>query len=265
MPEGDTVHRIARILGRELTGRTLDGLELHDRGPVRELEGRRIEAVEARGKHTLVHIEGDWTLRVHLGMHGKWRRQHAREARPGRLTVAIVSGDTAWVCAGAYRAELLRTRSLRANPRLARLGPDLLAEPAPIEEALARALLPAHAHREIGDLLLDQRVASGIGNIYKSEVLFERRVHPRTRVEDLGPDGLRRILEDAARLLRLDLLTRGPTPVPIRRRETPSARRLWVYGRAGRPCLDCGTPIERFLQGDAGRITYFCPRCQPAP
>jgi len=218
--------------------------------------------VEARGKHTLLHIEGGWTLRVHLGMHGKWRRQHAREARPGRTTAAIVAGETAWVCSGAYRAELVRTPALRTH---ARLGPDLLAEPAPIEEALARALLPAHADREIADLLLDQRVASGIGNIYKSEVLFERRVHPRTRVRDLGPDGLRRVLAEAARLLRLDLLTRGPTPVPIRRRPTPSARRLWVYGRAGRPCLDCGTPIVRFLQGEIGRSTYFCPGCQPAP
>ena len=64
-------------------------------------------------------------------------------------------------------------------------------------------------------------------------------------------------------MLRLNLLVRGRRTVPIRRRETPTLKRFWVYMRNGKPCLDCGTPIERFLQGDMGRSTYFCPRCQP--
>lgn len=263
MPEGDTVHRIARILGAELPGRTLDGLELRDLGPIGELAGRRIEAVEAAGKHMLMHLEGDWTLRVHLGMHGRWRRQHVREARPREPTAVITTGETAYVCDRAYRAELLRTRSLRAHARLARLGPDLLHDPPLIEDCVRRACGSAHADREIGDLLLDQRVASGIGNVYKSEVLFERRIHPRTRVGDLDEDALRSLFEEAARLLRLNLLTRGRTVTPIRRRARPAATRLWVYGRDGRPCFDCGAPIERFLQGDTGRSTFFCGRCQP--
>jgi endonuclease-8 len=263
MPEGDTVHRVTRILARELSGRVLDALELHDRGPVPELSGRRIEAVEARGKHMLVHIEGGWTLRVHLGMHGRWRRQHALEARPRQTTVVITSGRTTYACARAYRAELLRTRHLRAHARLARLGPDLLADPPAIGDAVARARLPANAEREIADLLLDQRVAAGIGNIYKSEVLFERRIHPRTLVRALGPESLRALYAEAAHLLRLSLLTRGRSPAPVRRRSRPTGTRLWVYGRAGKPCLDCGTPVVWFRQGDMGRSTWFCPGCQP--
>ena len=262
MPEGDTVHRIARVLGAELTGRPLDRLELHDRGPVPELTGRTVEAVEARGKHMLVHLQGGWSLRVHLGMNGRWRRKHVREPRPREPTVVLLAGEAAYYCEGAYRAELVRTSTLRSHPRLARLGPDLLADPPGIDAAVARAIIPAYAGREIGDLLLDQRVAAGIGNVYKSEVLFESRIHPRTRVGDLDAETLRGVFEKAAQLMRLNLLTRRRTAVPLRRRPRPSSQRLWVYGRAGRPCLDCGTRIERFLQGDMARSTYFCPTCQ---
>ena len=254
MPEGDNVLQVARVLGRELPGRTLDFVEIQDLGPVAELAGRRVQAVEPRGKQMLVHLEGGWSLRVHLGMHGRWARRHVRERRPQDPTLVLVLGDTAWICWRAYRAEAIRAAALRTHPRLARLGPDLLAEPAPVAEAAARALIPGYANREIGDLVMDQRVAAGIGNIYKSEVLFECRVHPCTRVHRLGPTGVEEVYEKAAVMLRLNLLIRGNRKgVPIRRRETPTLERLWVYRRKGKPCLDCGTPIERCVQGDAGR------------
>jgi endonuclease-8 len=264
MPEGDTVHRIARVLGAELPGQTVVSLELHDRGAVPELAGRVVEGVAAVGKHLLVKFAGDWTLRVHLGMHGRWLRRHPGEARPRRWTVVITTGDVAYVCEGSYRAELLRTSALRAHPRLARLGPDLLADPPDIPAMVQRARLPAYAAREIGDAVLDQRIAAGIGNVYKSEVLFECRIHPRTKLRDLTDAQLTQIFETAARLMRLNLLTRRRTSVPLRRRDQPSSQRFWVYMRNGKPCLDCRTPIERFLQGDMARSTYFCPTCQPA-
>ncbi|MBN1630957.1 MAG: Fpg/Nei family DNA glycosylase [Thermoleophilia bacterium] len=262
MPEGDTVHRVARVLSAELTGQTLSEIKLHDRGEVPELVGCTIESVEAAGKHLLVNFSGDWTLRVHLGMHGRWLRKHVREPRPKDWTVIITTGEVAYVCRRSYRAELVRTSALHAHPRLARLGPDLLADPPLIDEMVRRARLPGHAEREMGDVLLDQRVASGIGNVYKSEVLFEVRVHPRTKVRELSDAQLTRIFETAAALMRPNLLTRRRTTVPLPRRGQPSSERLWVYGRAGKPCLECGTPIERFGQGDMARTTYFCPRCQ---
>jgi endonuclease VIII len=269
MPEGDNVLQVARMLARELPGRTLDLVRTSDLGDLPDLAGRRVESVQPLGKQMFVHLEGGWTLRVHLGMHGTWTRLHARERLPRSPTLVLVSGDAAWVCSRAYRAEAIPTAALRTHPRLARLGPDLLAEPAPIEDAVRRALVPAYANREIGDLVMDQRVAAGIGNIYKSETLFECRVHPRARVHQLGEEGVRRVYEKAAELMRLNLLIRGKgargNRVPVRRRATPTTRRLWVYMRKGRPCFDCGAPIERFVQGDAGRSTYFCPKCQAEP
>lgn len=266
MPEGDTVHRIAEVLGREVAGRTLSRLELRGQGEIGDLAGDVIEAVEALGKHMLVRFSGGWTLRVHLGMKGKWRRVHVRQRRPRGSTAVLEVGDTLYICHGAYRAELLRTAQARHHPKLARLGPDLLAEPPDLDSAVRRALQPAYGRREIGDLIMDQRVAAGVGNVYKSEVLFERRLHPRTPVGVLDRDALQALFATAAELMRRNLGTRRRTHVPLERRPTPSSERLWVYGRKGEPCLDCGTPIQRFLQGEMARSTYFCPRCQaPGP
>lgn len=264
MPEGDTVHRNARVLNRELQGRVLDRLFVRDRGDVDELAGRTVNQIVARGKHLLIHIDGGWVLRIHLGMKGSWLRRHVKERMPPNVTAALISNDIAWICDGAFTAELLREDALRRHPRVGRLGPDLLAEPPDIAEAARRARTPAYAQREIGDVLMDQRVAAGIGNVYKSEVLFECRVHPRTRMHELSDEQVRGLYEKAAALMRLNLLTRRRTSVPLRRRPTPSSQRLWVYGRKGKPCLDCGTTIERFMQGDMNRSTYICPACQAA-
>lgn len=265
MPEGDTVRRIARVLGCELTGKNITKLALQDRGDIGELAGRRIDKIEARGKHMLVRFDVPWVLRVHLGMKGRWRRLHVSQRAPRHPAVRIEAGEAAYVCEGAYKAELIRAAALRTHARLARLGPDLLSEPPDIDEAVRRAKQPGCASREIGDLVMDQRVAAGIGNIYKSEVLFECRVHPRTLLREMNADDVRAIYEKAAALMRLNLLTRRRTLVPLRRRARPSSQRFWVYMRAGKPCLDCGTPVERFLQGDMGRSTYFCPHCQRGP
>ncbi len=263
MPEGDNVLRAATVLGRELTGRVIDKLRLHDRGDVVELAGKKIEKVEARGKHMLVSFDAPWVLRVHLGMNGRWRRLHVREKASVPATVRIESGEAAYVCLGSYKADLIRSAALRTNPKLARLGPDLLAEPPDIDEAVRRAKQPGNAGREIGDLIMDQRVAAGVGNIYKSETLFECRVHPRKPMHKLTVDDVRGIYEKAAALMRQNLLIRKPrTPVPVRRRGTPTHQRFWVYMRKGKPCVDCRTPIERILQGDMGRSTYFCASCQ---
>jgi endonuclease-8 len=127
---------------------------------------------------------------------------------------------------------------------------------------VARAEVRAHGNREIAELLLDQRIASGVGNVYKSEVLFAERVHPQTLVRDVDTTTLRSLFATAARLLRRNLLTRRRESAPLRRRPEPNSARLHVYGRAGKPCLECGNRIVRFVQGDMARSTYFCPTCQ---
>ena len=262
MPEGDSIHRIARALGRDLVGKTLDRVETHDQGVIKELAGRKVASVAAHGKHLVIEIEGDWSLRVHLGMHGRWRRFSALAAVPPNHTALLVAGGSAWACHRAYRAELVRTGALRTHPRLARLGPDLLAPEPDFDAMVARAKIPAHGSREIAELLLDQRIASGGGNVYKSEILFVERVHPQTLVRDVGTTTLRCLFTTAARLMHRNLSTRRRESVPLRRRPEPNSPRLYVYGRGGKPCLQCGSRIVRIVQGDVARSTYFCPTCQ---
>jgi endonuclease-8 len=262
MPEGDTVHRHARLLAGHLVGRPLRRLWLNDMGHVTELEGRDVASIEARGKHLLVHVAGGWSLRVHLGMKGRWRALPVATAVPPGSTVLIEAGDQAFACVRAYHAELARTHTLKRHPKLVRLGPDLLADAPRIREAAARARRPAFRHREIGDLLLDQRVASGVGNVYKSEVLFRCRIHPRTTVGRIPLDGLEKLFQEAAVLMQFNLATIRRTTVPLKRRPDPNSPRLWVYGRAGEACLACRSVIERIVQGDLARSTYFCPECQ---
>jgi endonuclease-8 len=104
-----------------------------------------------------------------------------------------------------------------------------------------------------------------VGNVYKSEVLFVEGIHPRTTMAALDAGAVRRVYERAAELLRKNLRTRRRTTVPTRRRPYPNSPRLWVYERTGEPCLDCGTPIRRFTQGDMARGTWYCPTCQSDP
>ncbi len=265
MPEGDTLHRIAARIRPAVEGRRVASLSLSDLGPVEEARDWTVQRAHAVGKHLLVEFDAPWTLRAHLGMNGRVRVVPARESRPGRSTFALtVAGEPpiTVVCSRAYRAELIRTGALKSHARLARLGPDLLdpdVDPAGVAD---RARHPSFGHREIADVLLDQRVAAGIGNVYKSEVLFLRRIHPRTRMALLTLDEIQGLYEEAIRQMRRNLKTRFRTTVPTRRRPTPASPRLFVYERAGKPCLDCGTPIARMVQGDMARSTYWCPECQ---
>lgn len=250
MPEGDTIHRAAARLRPALEGQPLVRLELRSfSGPTPE-PGERVVAVRAVGKHLLVEFSGGLTLRTHLGMTGRWRLHRRGDPRLGSLfgasAVLEVAGFVA-VCSRAPVAEL--TRSERVA--ITHLGPDLC-EPQPdfdgVLERLERLGAPTAA---IAELLLDQRIASGIGNVYKSETLYRERVDPRAPLASLTRERRLALFVRAHRLLRANLGT-------ARRRTTLTG--LSVYGRRGLPCPACRHPIERILQG--ARSTYFCPECQ---
>lgn len=260
MPEGDTIHRLAERIGSDLSGRTVDRLWVQGHGEVEDLRGVTVASVEARGKHLLLHLQGDWSLRVHLGMKGRWFRR--RGGSPGRrdAAVRIDAGPTSWECRGAYQTELVRTPHLRNHPRLGRLGPDVLAQPLRLDDIVGRALLPANGSREIGALVMDQRVACGVGNVYRSEVLFMEGVHPRTPAALLGREGVARVYRTANQVMTRNLRTRQRETVPLRERPTPASPRLWVYGREGEPCLRCGATVLRIVQED--RSAFLCPVCQ---
>ena len=265
MPEGDTIHRQAAELQGRLLGQVVTAL--HARGVAYpRLVGRAIDAVQARGKHLLIDV-GEARVHVHLGMHGRLRLDD-----PGRLTVAttvraslaIVTERVAALWWRAPTVEVLRAAFAHAHPVLQALGPDLLADDFDAAAIAARARQRAPA-TELGALLLDQRVACGIGNVYKSEVLFLERLDPFLPISAVDDATLARVFTHARALMQHNL---GPwrrtTTVDLTRGGLAprGAARVHVYRRAGQPCRVCGTAIAAAPQGDPPRRTYHCPVCQ---
>lgn len=250
MPEGDTIHRFADRLGRALVGHDVHRFYAPTlRGPAPRA-GETVTAVEAVGKHLLMRFSGGLTLETHMQMHGTWTvyERRDRAPRPGPDTRVLLETDTA--VAVCRRAPTVRT--WRRPDTLTHLGPDLCQE-FDLDEVVAR-MRRTDPRTGIADVLLDQRNASGIGNVYKSEVLWACRVDPFTAIGTMTDDDLRAIVETAARQLRANLDS-GP-------RSTVPGGGLAVYRRAGRSCLHCRTPIVMRRQGEHARSTYFCPKCQ---
>lgn len=263
MPEGDTLFRTAATLERAVAGRTVTRFDVrrvvaHERPSA----GWVVDAVEARGKHLLVHFDHPdhtpLTLRTHLKMTGSWHvyRPHERWRKPPRRARAEIWTDVAVaVCFSAPVVEIIPTGRLDRHRELSRLGPDLTDDDADLDEALRRLARHATTDTPAGVALLDQRIACGVGNVYKSEVLHACRVHPATPVGDLRTDVRRDLFETASRLLRANL-------AGYPRRTVPEG--LAVYGRAGSRCRTCGTAVVSSHQGDQARVTFWCPTCQPA-
>lgn len=221
------------------------------------LEGATIEAVRARGKHLVILLTDGRALRTHMQMTGSWHlyRHSDRWRQPRRRMVLLLETDP-WhaVAFDLPQAELLRSET--HSRQLRRLGPDLLDPECDLDEVLRR--LAAAADLPLGVALMRQDLVAGIGNVYKSEVLFIERLDPFAPVRAFGPEQLRRVLEQAQRLMHRNL--RG------RRRNTTGRSDIseHVYGRSGERCLACGTAIRMRRQGEGGRSTYWCPSCQPA-
>ncbi len=260
MPEGDTVHKLAQALAPDLCGCTLESATVRGRS-LAVLAGRAVVAVESRGKHLFVVFDDGIALRSHLGLFGSWHRYRAGEPwlkPPHQASLVLRTAGRVFVCFNAREVELLTAQRLRAWDLQGRLGPDLTREnPDPgLLVRRAQALLPPETR--LVDVLLDQRVACGIGNVYKSEVLFLTRRPPLLRMADLRSDDWSDLYDTAARLLRANL-GRGPRVT----REIQDGRGpLWVYGRAGLPCFACGGPLRRERLGLNPRSTYWCPVCQ---
>jgi endonuclease-8 len=288
VPEGDTLHRAAKNLSRAMVGRRVMLFESEyahvkvaaDNHP---LVGETVERVTAVGKHLLMRFSNGYTLRTHMRMNGSWhiyrdgeKWQRPRSALRLHLVVenslSLRSGERVGE-RGSFEivgfdipvAELVDDRQL-ARGEVGKLGPDLLSEDFDLDAALTR-LRPLGA-QPIGELLLNQRVASGIGNVYKSEVCFLCGVRPDRRGADVTDDELRNVYVTAQKLMRLNVATGSDdginTYFGLRRttRANDPSQSLWVYGRGGEPCRKCQTPISFFKQGLGARSTYFCPTCQ---
>lgn len=275
MPEGDTIFRAARTLQKALGGATVRRFEtgyaqLANVDREEPMAGRTVEYVQARGKHLLIGFSGGWALRTHMRMNGSWHIYRPGESwRRARSRARIILETDAFVAVAfdVPVAEFIRAGALERHEPLARLGPDLLAPTFDVEDAVSR--LRARPELPLADALLNQSLLSGIGNVYKSEVLFAARVHPFTRIGEVDDACLRRILKISRTFLTANVADDSPQAMVTytgyrrtTRRADPSAR-LWVYGRVDEPCRVCGTEIALERRGPAARSTYFCPRCQP--
>jgi len=263
MPEGDTVLLTAHRLDQALAGRVLTTFELRvPQLATADLRGATVSSVVSRGKHLLVRVASGVTLHSHLRMDGSWyiTRSHQRPHRYPEHDIRALLGNDEWLATGYRVHDLQLVRSEDEHTLVGHLGPDLLgADWDAAALAAATARLQSEPARPIGEALLDQRNLAGIGNLYKSEVLFLRGVHPETPVG--GVADLAAVVDTAHRLLRAN----RDHPEQSTTGSTARGQQHWVYERGGETCRRCGTVIVRALQGvpPQQRSTYWCPACQP--
>ena len=271
MPEGDTLARIAIALRPYLAGRVVTGARARLPGPqVSRIVGQKIDAVDAAGKNLLIKFDGGLELRTHLGLHGSWHRYRPGETwrrPPSRAALVLEVPGAIAVCFDAPVVELFERRAEVIHPTISMLGPDLLGASYDQAEAARRLRDPSRAGTAIGEAILDQRAVAGVGNVYKSEILFMERVDPFAPVSVIDDETLERVLATAREQLQANARSDAPagrsTTVDLKTGTRLAPSRLWVYDRAGRPCHRCGTLIQAAPQGsELPRTTYWCPSCQ---
>ncbi|MFD6223618.1 Fpg/Nei family DNA glycosylase [Nocardia asteroides] len=257
MPEGDTVFRAAERLRTALVGKTLTRSDFRvPRYATVDLVGELVTEVGSYGKHLFIRTDRV-SIHTHLKMEGVWRVYHCgqRWTKP-RVTARLVLANDEVEAVGFSLGKVQVLPRAEEHTVIDHLGPDLLGPNWDAAEALRR--LRQYPRRAIGPALLDQRNLAGIGNIYRSEICFLRRVHPATPVGEITD--LPALIDESHRVLG-------------KAAHQPPWRAL-VYGRTRQPCQRCGTAIVSRLLGEddpADRVTqrergiYFCPRCQPAP
>jgi endonuclease VIII len=249
MPEGDTIHRSATVLRAALLGKALVGFTApRIVGPIPQ-PGAIVESIEARGKHLTIAFDDGLVLHTHMRMTGSWHvyregEQWRKSAHRVRCTIEVPG----WVavCFSAPVVEVFRANDRRRHAALGALGPDLCRDDVDIETSIAEALL-------------DQRIAAGIGNVYKSETLWSCVLDPFTPIGEVPVVMRRALLITASRLLRANL----DRPERITAPAVPGG--LAVYGRQGKPCTRCGHAIDVRKHGTQARVTFWCPGCQISP
>ncbi len=266
MPEGNTIHRLARIHNRDFAGRKVAASSPQGRfaREAKRLDGRRFRRAEAYGKHLFHHWSGGLVVHVHLGMAGWFYRYARRVPQPKdtvRLRLATSSVTTDLI--GPPTCELMPEFARRAL--LARLGPDPLRRDFDPERAWET--LRRRPRRAIGDALLDQRVLAGVGNIYRNEALFLEGIHPLRPAGRLTREQWDGLWKTVRRLMRRGVVQESIRTVDPREPANPLSGRgpdgdddvFYVY-QAG-ACRRCATPIREFPL--SARRMFACPSCQP--
>lgn len=279
MPEGDTIYRAARALGKALTGKVVTGFEtnlapiarVNDDSPV---VGRVVEKVESRGKWCLLFFSGDLILVTHMLMSGSWHIYRTGEKwwmGRSRMRVAVQVEGWQAVAFNVPIVEFHTARSLERSSQVPKLGPDLLSDEFTVEGGIARmeAYGAEHPEAELAVVLLNQRVIAGLGNVYKSEVAFAAGVNPFRAMRTITAREREVMVDKSQQWMKANVLDgsgEGIVTYSGNRRTTHSMRRedrLWVYGRQGQECRRCGATVMMRKQGEQARSTYWCPSCQP--
>ncbi|MFY9256663.1 MAG: DNA-formamidopyrimidine glycosylase family protein [Fuerstiella sp.] len=259
MPEGDTIFRAAMSLRKVLQGQIIQQASGHfELKNLESIVGCKVLGIESRGKHLIVHFSDQRALHSHLGMTGSWhiyRKQDVWQKPKIQATAILQTADWVVVCFSPTTIRLLTERQLLRDPYLQKLGPDLLGPPITDDVFLKR--IRSQNEVAIGEAMMNQTVVAGIGNVYKSEILFLQQIHPLIKVGELNDRQLLDVRDLAVKFMKLNL-TNGSRQTRFR----SDSQKLWVYGRKGDACLKCSEAILMLRQGDLARSTYFCPACQ---
>jgi endonuclease-8 len=271
MPEGPEIRRAADQVARAITGRRAEAvrfglrtLKRHER----TLSGRRVEAVESRGKALLIHFDGGRSLYTHNQLYGRWYVvKPGKPPKTGRdLRLAVETRERWALLYSASAIELWRRDELATHPYLARLGVELLDPKVNRAAVLSQVQAPRFARRSLGALLLDQGFLAGIGNYLRSEILYVAGLRADQKLADLGLADRQRLADAALALTRQSYRTKGITndlgrAAALKEKRLPFGRyRHHVFDREGEPCWTCGTTVGRL--NVAGRSVFQCPRCQ---
>ena len=278
MPEGDTIYRTARAMGRALEGKPITGFRsnyplitrFHDDTPI---TGQTVDSVESRGKWLLIHFSGGATLATHMLMNGSWHLypRGQRWHRPARdMRIVLENRDYEAVAFSVPVARIYTAQALAREKRIPIAGSDVLNET--FDETAAALRIRKCADEEIGNVLLHQYVLAGIGNVFKSEICFVERVNPFCLVAALSDEQISALIRTARSLVAANILEDSGNQIVTygghQRRTTHSSKpqdSLWVYGRSGQSCRRCGSSIRHRFQGRDARVTYWCPVCQAMP
>ena len=284
MPEGDAVWRAARLLHDALAHHAITEWELRwGHLGASDQRGRTTLEVVARGKHLLHRLDDGSTLHTHLRMDGRWAVTPVRSGvgasgvgasgsggsgarRPPRgrgtasdPTIRVIVGTAERTAIGCRLGMVDLVPTDREHELVGHLGPDLLGDDWDEEEAVRR--LASHPDQPLGAALLDQSNLAGIGTMWAAEICFLEKLSPWLAVGTLDEATLAAAVDRAHRLLRGTLAFRSSVSTGNWRDP------LYIYGKPGRPCPRCATPLTKSSIGEAPqqRELYFCPRCQPLP
>lgn len=262
MPEGHTIHRLARDQRRDFVGQRLQVSSPQGRfaAGAKLLDGRILEGIDAYGKHLCYHWQGKRRLHIHLGLYGKYFRHRCPPPAPrGQVRLRAVGEKYCFDLNGPNQCELLSARDW--EKLLDRLGPDPLRDDADADQAWRRI---HKSQAAIGGLLLDQSVIAGVGNIYRSEVLYLEGIHPQRQGNSLSREEFDRVWARLVKLLQVgvrynriitaDAKAIGKPPSRLNRQE-----RLLIYKKDW--CERCDTMIASWKL--AARTVFACPQCQP--